>query len=265
MHTRAAMRPLKSSLFLALMLVQLQTLAQNVDLSREIALADRHPNRLSSDPTMRAAHLDRIVQPIVTVIEFPDGTRVRRVGSGFIVGNRYFTVNHNLTSPLASESATKTSYISGVPVTPRYTNVAQDIAVFDVPDALCDVYCNELSIHGEGPLEREQNIYWLRKFDGERVLKMGRILNYAALGSAGSQAELSLNCELNLVVEVDRPFVSGSSGAPVFDADTHQILGIIQGSFESGRAETGYFKPIDCVDHLTGRDRRRTAFVSFLP
>ena len=50
MHTRAPMRPLKSSLFLALMLVQLHTLAQDVDLSRDIALADRHPNRLPGEP-----------------------------------------------------------------------------------------------------------------------------------------------------------------------------------------------------------------------
>lgn len=264
MHTRAPMRLLKSSLFFALILGQFPSPAQSFDPRRHITLGERHPNVLSSNPTLRAAHLDQIVQPIVTIIEFPDGTRVRKVGSGFIVGNRYFTVNHNLTSPIASESATKTSYISGVPVTPRYTNTTQDIAVFDLPDTLCDVFCNELLMRSEGPLKRERSIYWLRKFDGEHVLKKGRILNYAALGSAGTPTELSLNCDLNLVVEIDTPFVSGSSGAPVLDANTHQILGIIQGRFENGRGQTGYFKPIDCVEQLMRRDRSSTTFLSVL-
>lgn len=257
------MKLLKYSLLLALVLAaQLQSLAQDLELHRDIALTDRHMNRLPSSPALRAAHLDRIVQPIVTVINFPDGTRIRKAGSGFIAGRRYFTVNHNLTSPITSESATRTSYIRGIPVTPHYTNAAQDIAVFDLPDALCDIYCNELSIGGEPLLERERDIYWLRKFNGERVLKMGRILNYATLGTARTQTELSLSCDLNLVVEVDTPFVSGSSGAPVLDADTHQILGIIQGSFENGQGQTGYFKPIDCVAHLMATHGQTTAFVS---
>jgi hypothetical protein len=57
----------------------------------------------------------------------------------------------------------------------------------------------------------------------------------------------------SLIVEVDTPFMPGSSGALVLDTATGRIIGIIQGSFEHTTGRSGYFKPIHCVAPLVGQ------------
>jgi hypothetical protein len=198
--------------------------------------------------------LDRIVQPITTITEFPDGKREVNLGSGFVVGRQYFTVQHNLAyhSPLVS--AKTTSYLDGMRLTPSYVNVEQDVAVFELPIALCTRYCNDLSFGVMPELTRDRKVYWLRKFKGEHAVKEARMLNVALMGEVrGSPDAHAMGwCHSNLVVEVDTPFIGGSSGAPVLDSTTGQIIGIIQGSLESEGVKSGYFKPIDCVLSLVG-------------
>ena len=83
-------------------------------------------------------------------------------------------------------------------------------------------------------------------------IKHGRVLNYAFMGDtlASANAYGMESCSANLIVEVDTPFLAGSSGSPIVDANTGQIIGIIQGSIESRDMRSGYFKPINCVTPL---------------
>jgi hypothetical protein len=87
----------------------------------------------------------------------------------------------------------------------------------------------------------------------------GRVLNYAFLGdpSASSDPYGMQGCKANLIVEVDTPFMPGSSGAPVLDTATGRIIGIIQGSIEHAAGRSGYFKPIHCVASLVGTLAKR--------
>ncbi len=195
---------------------------------------------------VRAEALERIVQPVTTVIEFVDGHMERNVGSGFIAGHQYYTVNHNLVSRAPMSVARKTTRLDGIVISPSRVQPFHDLAVFDLPDELCSRHCNEFSLSGDVPIEPGQRVQWLRKFDGESTLKSGTVLNYALLGTVPAD---SWSCAANLIVEVDAPFIPGSSGAPVIDANSGRIIGMVQGSLARDGVETGYFKPADCIDH----------------
>ena len=41
-------------------------------------------------------HLAALVHPITTTIRYADGAEQRNRGSGFVVGNRFYTASHNL-------------------------------------------------------------------------------------------------------------------------------------------------------------------------
>ena len=250
--TKSATRCLLGFLIGLVLVCQGTPFAIEASFEERRVLSGRLDSWAYSDYRMNSFDLDRIIQPITTVTQFPDGKKELNVGSGFIVGRRYFTVYHNLTSFTTSPSARKTIYLDGIPMMPSYTQVEKDIAVFDLPDALCAKYCNHVSFGKMPPLERDRKVYWLRKFNGEMALKEGRVLNYAFIGDVpGSADAYSLaSCNVNLIVEVDTPFLAGSSGAPVLDATTGQIIGIIQGSMESAGIRSGYFKPIHCVTSL---------------
>ena len=70
-------------------------LAQQLHVQAQSAPA---ASRMPQGSRLGVADLDRIIQPITTVTEFPDGRRIVQVGSGFIVGRHYITVHHNLAS-----------------------------------------------------------------------------------------------------------------------------------------------------------------------
>jgi len=212
-------------------------------------------SRMLQGSHLGVADLDRIIQPITTVTEFPDGRRTVQVGSGFIVGRHYITVHHNLTSVSSTASIRKTISLDGIPLTPSYTHAEYDVAVFDLPAELCKRYCNEISIDTMPELPPDHQIYWLRKFQDEFMVQEGRVLNYAFIGDppASSDPYGMQGCKANLIVEVDTPFMPGSSGAPVLDTATGRIIGIIQGSFERTAGYSGYFKPIHCVAPLIGQ------------
>lgn len=195
-----------------------------------------------------AQMLDRIVHPIVTHVDHGDGSRQVSVGSGFVVGQRFYTVNHNIG---AGPGARRTILIEGVEVSPAFADTDHDLAVFILPDELCARLCNLLRFGSMPALERNRPVFWLRKFQGEHVYKRGQVLSYAVLGHSRSSASSEWSCDDNLVVEVDAPFVPGTSGSPVVHVSTGQIVGIVQGSLESAGVRTGYFLPVDCVRHLT--------------
>lgn len=241
--------------YISLLVLGLALAAQDAPLAQELhaRVQDALPMSLEQRPPkgsrLRAMDLDHIVQPITTVTEYPDGRKEVNTGSGFIVGRRYFTVQHNLTSITPSASGRKTIYLDGIPLTPSYADAEYDVAVFELPDDLCERYCNHVSFGTMPELQQDRKVYWLRKFQDEFVFKKGKVLNYAFMGEAPDSSDPygMQGCNANLIVEVDTPFIPGSSGAPVLDTATGQIIGIIQGSFESASGRSGYFKPIHCV------------------
>lgn len=202
---------------------------------------------LGGDRVQRNTLAD-IVQLVKTETEFADRSIEYNIGSGFVVGRYLVTVYHNL---LASRSRfiRQTVTVDGVALSPSFIDVNQDIAVFELGGELCQRYCNGLRVAAAPTFERGRSVYWVRKIEAQSELKEGIILNLAVFDRlrSGGKPESPFRCSDNLVVEVDEPFVPGSSGAPVVDALTGQIIGVIQGSFESNNERTGFFKPIHCV------------------
>ncbi len=218
------------------------------------ALSEHRTRTVSKGRDVGVADLEHIVQPITAITEFPDGTKTVHLGSGFVVGRHYFTAYHNLPHRNPGLTTRTTTYLDGIRLIPSYVNVEQDIAVFELPIALCTRYCNKVSLGVMPEVIRDRKVYWLRKFKDERVVKQAHVIDVVLLGEMHTtpEADAIAWCRSNLVVEVDTPFVAGSSGAPVLDAATGQIIGIIQGSFESNGVQSGFFKPIDCVLSLIG-------------
>lgn len=198
--------------------------------------------------TVEKHSLAEIVRLVKTETEFADHSIESNVGSGFVVGKYFLTVYHNL---LASRDGyvRQTISVDGLPLSPVFVDAYQDIAVFELSGELCRRYCNELRIDAAPTLEHGRPIYWVRKREAKWELMESTMLNLAVFDriESGVDAKDPYRCSDNLVVEVEEPFVPGSSGAPVVDAVTGRIIGIIQGSFESDNQRTGYFKPIHCV------------------
>ncbi|MFK8067178.1 MAG: trypsin-like peptidase domain-containing protein [Gammaproteobacteria bacterium] len=217
-----------------------------------ISVIETSPEAISieNDPIVqndhRAIALDKIVQPITTVTEFVGGQQERNRGSGFVVGNRFFTVNHNLTTAFPSLRVKSTSFIDGMSVSnPVFSNKEQDVAVFDLSDRLCVKYCNDTEVDFTPDFSSERKVYWLRKFEDDFILKEANILGSVTFGSINTPAELT--CDDKSVVLVDQPFIPGSSGSPIMDAESGKIIGVIQGSVDEDDDSKGYFKPINCV------------------
>lgn len=198
--------------------------------------------------TVQRNTLAEIVQLVRTKTEFSDRSVEFNVGSGFVVGRFFITVYHNL---LASRSrfVRQTVSVDGVALSPIFVDKDQDIAIFELTGELCRRYCNQLRVAVAPSFERGRPVYWVRKVETRWELKESTILNLAVFDrmQSGIEAGSPFRCSDNLVVEIEEPFVPGSSGAPVVDALTGQIIGVIQGSFESNNERTGFFKPIHCV------------------
>ncbi len=198
--------------------------------------------------TVQKHTLAEIVQLVRTETEFADHSVEFNVGSGFVIGKYFFTVYHNL---LASRDGfvRQTISVDGIALSPVFMDEYQDIAVFELTGELCRRHCNELRIDDAPTLEHGRPVFWVRKREAKWEIKESTMLNLAVFDriQSGVKAENPYRCSDNLVVEVEEPFIPGSSGAPVVDAMTNRIIGIIQGSFESDNERTGYFKPIHCV------------------
>lgn len=203
---------------------------------------------LAGKDTIQRNTLADIVQLVKTKTEFADRSVEFNVGSGFVVGRYFITVYHNL---LASRSrfVRQTVSVDGIALSPIFVDENQDIAVFELSEELCRRYCNQLRVAVAPSFERGRPVYWVRKIEANWELKESTILNLAVFDrmQSGVEPGSPFRCSDNLVVEVEEPFIPGSSGAPVVDALTGQIVGIIQGSFETDDQRTGFFKPIHCL------------------
>jgi len=239
------MHPLRRFLVLGLLTAGLGLLSHMAG-AIELRQSTRQGYPVSN--TVQKNTLADIVQLVRTKTEFADRSIELNVGSGFVVGRYFITVYHNL---LASRSrfVRQTVSVDGVALNPIFVDQNQDIAVFELTDELCVRYCNNLKVAAAPTLERGRPVYWVRKIEAKWELKESTILNLAVFDrvQSGVKPGSPFRCSDNLVVEIEEPFVPGSSGAPVVDALTGQIIGVIQGSFESNNQRTGYFKPIHCV------------------
>ncbi len=192
----------------------------------------------------------RLMRPITAITTFADGSTEVQHGQGFVIGNRLFTVYHTLAPRVKNASPTKREiYVAGTLMTPVYTHLAHDIAIFEIPETLCEPHCNVLTVSKPPDLNPDRPVYWVQEAEGERLIVEGRVQHYAWLSgvppafNAGGEAP----CLRNLIVEVDTPFRPGTSGSPVFDATTDTIVGMIQGSLMRASGDTGYFKPMTCL------------------
>ena len=188
------------------------------------------------------------VQTISTEITYRDGKIETQQGLGFVVGRQFVTVNHNI-APRRSSIGVKMrrTYLNSLLVHPVFTHPAHDIAVFDIPPELCPAWCDaDGGTTGARSAAREiswpspGNEVWSTAMAKEVVIK-------------GPQTAMFGSCRDNVVIEVDAPFYSGSSGGPVVDNRSGEAIGVVQGSFayDDGRA-FGYFKPLRCVYELMG-------------
>ncbi len=214
---------------------------------KKLAVAELAPvDSEQKFPDQRAVILDKIVQSITTVTKFIGGQEEHNKGSGFVIGNLFFTVHHNLTTSFPSLRVKSSSFIDGLSVTePIFTDEEQDIAVFELPDRLCSKHCNHTKVDYLPDLTAPRKVYWLRKFEDDFILKEASILGSVTFGNSHQPTELS--CRNNSVVLIDKPFIPGSSGSPVMDAESGKIIGVVQGSVDEDGDTKGYFKPINCV------------------
>lgn len=192
----------------------------------------------------------RLMRPITAMITFADGSTEVKHGQGFVVGKRLFTVYHTLAPRMKNAAPIKREiYVAGVLMTPVYTHSTHDVAIFEMPDALCEPHCNVLAVESVPALRPGPQVYWMQEAEGQHVVIEGRIQHYAWLSESppGLNLEGEARCQRNLIVEVDTPFRPGTSGSPVFDARTNAIVGMIQGSLIRASGDTGYFKPLTCL------------------
>jgi hypothetical protein len=197
----------------------------------------------NSEPT-------RLMRSITVITTFADGTSEVKQGQGFVMGNRLFTVYHTLALHHKNVSPTKREiYVAGTLMTPTYIHAAHDIAIFEMPKALCKPHCRALAASTLPALKPDRQVYWVQDTGGERLVKEGRVRHYAWLSEAppAFHAAEEAPCQNHLIVEVDTPFRPGTSGSPVFDAATDAVVGMIQGSLSRANGDTGYFKPLACL------------------
>lgn len=195
----------------------------------------------STDPAVN-------VQPITTKVTYADGRTETQAGLGFVVGQRFVTVNHNIAPRNPREMVeARTTYLNSIAVDPIFTNPDHDIAVFDIPYELCEEWCEpEFAVNGniavDVPINWPDpgNESWSAATAKELIVKG---LNTARFGS----------CQDDLVIQVDAQFFPGSSGGPVVNEETGKAIGVVQGSFAYSDGHTaGYYKPLKCVVEMMG-------------
>ncbi len=189
-----------------------------------------------------------LVRPITTEVRFADGAVQRNRGSGFVIGDRYYTAYHNLQA-LPGLIVEHRILLGGEIVEPLAVDVGHDLAVFVLPASLCAAWCNDLV--PETADFRLDTVMWLESASSNPRWERARVRNVAFKGPP--EATRQDVCDANLIIEIETPFIPGDSGGPVFDPDTGTVVGLIQGSFEDQEGHsTGYFKPVSCVHARLG-------------
>ena len=127
----------------------------------------------------------RCTRPITVITTFADGTSEVRHGQGFVIGNRLFTAYHTLAPHIKNASPAKREiYVAGKLMTLLNTHAAHDIAIFEMPNALCKSHCSALATSTLPALKPDRQVYWVQEAGGERLVKEGRIQHYAWLSEA---------------------------------------------------------------------------------
>lgn len=192
------------------------------------------------------------VHDIRTSTLYEDGTREVRHGTGFVVGNQFFTVFHNIDVLEHHGTFERSIELGGVVVEPRLVDVRNDIAIFDLPTQLCAQWCNDRDPRAMPVnLSQRQSIGWYEFMapDDDREWRQARIVEVVFKNYDAATPDTA--CKSDVVIAVDQPFYPGSSGGPVWDLTSNRLLGMVQGSFvrESGE-QVGYYKPFSCVQSL---------------
>lgn len=198
------------------------------------------------DATQQRALLETIVLPITTEIGYDDGAVEVNEGTGFVVGYRFYTVYHNISIAAGRTATRRAIRVAGALVEPMFADPEMDLAVFELPSSLCRSHCNGVSLRAHAVAPGE-GVFWLRRLDEQRVWNTGKVQNVSF-----KSPPISIDdCHANMVAEIDSPFVPGTSGGPVLDSRTGEIIGVIQGSFaRADGSERGYFKPTACLPYV---------------
>ena len=200
----------------------------------------------------RPAANEQTVHHIRTSTQYEDGTKEVRHGTGFVVGRQFFTVFHNIDVLNNHGSWERRIELGGIVVEPRLVDSRTDIAIFDLPSRLCELWCNDRDPRALPlALSQQQSIGWFEfvSVNQDRQWRQARIVEVVFKNYTASTADAA--CQSDVVIAVDQPFYPGSSGGPVWDLTSNRLLGMVQGSFvrESGE-QVGYYKPFSCVQSL---------------
>ena len=189
-------------------------------------------------------HRADLVQNITTHV-LSRGDLVVNLGSGIVIGDLFITAYHNLDPQYQNLRYQTESYLEGVRVWPLLSDAHNDLAVIRIPAELCKRWCNQYKLTSASEIGLQQGVEWVRKIEPGTTWKSARVLSLTAPATRWSA---SGQCNNGLVVEITKPFVPGSSGTAVWDALTHELVGMALGSFELANGEqSGYFKPIRCI------------------
>jgi hypothetical protein len=210
------------------------------------ALATTNPseNGSSSSSEARASQL----QQIRTKTTFRNGRTLVNTGVGFVLGNLFFTVSHNLDPGYRVKHYNTQSYLAGVPVDAIAVDTTNDLAIIRIPAALCATWCNSLTVPDASSIGLQQKVEWLDEGVPPIGWQQAKVLSITRPQVTRADSPTNTDCQSGLVVEITQPFPPGTSGTAVWDTQTHKLLGMAQGSYERANGKTsGYFKPLACI------------------
>ncbi len=198
------------------------------------------------------SQLEQRTRVIVTHSRRRDGSVQENRGSGVVVGHFFLTAHHNLRPGPEGRFHGYTSFLADIAVQPEYVDPQADIAIIRIPPSLCESWCEASDALPESDSDLEDTVSWYRDPASAAEVDPGwrqaRVLSRTwSLPNRQTVGNFSSDCDAGLVLEVDEPFLPGSSGAGVWDAN-NRLVGIAQGSYQTQDGnQTGYFKPLRCI------------------
>lgn len=179
-----------------------------------------------------------VATEITTEVQYANGTTVVQKGKGFVYGDVFVTVHHNIVGQSEIEIVHSQSFLEGEPIDATMVDRENDLALFDLPDALCETWCNhEVTSPVDNDVLVDQSITWSRSTaaapthsspansSATNLWSQARVLGPVLKGAPQHPGE---PCADNLVIEVDAPFYPGSSGGPVLDDETGDIVSTLR-------------------------------------
>ncbi|OED42099.1 hypothetical protein AB833_08030 [Chromatiales bacterium (ex Bugula neritina AB1)] len=184
--------------------------------------------------------LDRIVQPVTVMTRMQDGAFQTDHGSGILDGRRLITPISVLNR--YQDYHARSLLIRGIPVTVEHIDPEYYLAIFNVPDEVCDEWCDvPLNWAGLDQIYPGQVVRWQSRSNRSFSATVTAITQTTSL-----KLPMARRCEGAVLIQTDRPFDPEDAGLPVVDHQTNTLLGIIQSSVEQDGS--GGFVPMACVD-----------------